>query len=80
MIATVITTSLDGIWVPLFYRQVEGTKIREINVLAMDYVHLMTYAMVALILVGPEILKIFADQRYWDGMSIIPTDCPQLIT
>lgn len=43
-----------------------------INVLAMDYVHLMTYAMVALILVGPEILKIFADQRYWEGMSIIP--------
>lgn len=39
---------------------------------AMDYVHLMTYAMVALILVGPEILKIFADQRYWEGMSIIP--------
>ena len=72
MIATVITTSLDGIWVPWFTGKLKERKIREINVLAMDYVHLMTYAMVALILVGPEILKIFADQRYWEGMSIIP--------
>lgn len=65
-------TSLDGIWVPWFTGKLKERKIREINVLAMDYVHLMTYAMVALILVGPEILKIFADQRYWEGMSIIP--------
>lgn len=72
MIATVITTSLDGIWVPWFTGKLKERKIREINVLAMYYVHLMTYAMVALILVGPEILKIFADQRYWEGMSIIP--------
>ena len=72
MIATVITTSLDGIWVPWFTGKLKERKIREINVLAMDYVHLMTYAMVALILVGPEILKIFADRRYWEGMSIIP--------
>ena len=63
---------MDGIWVPWFTGKLKERKIREINVLAMDYVHLMTYAMVALILVGPEILKIFADQRYWEGMSIIP--------
>ena len=72
MIATVITTSLDGIWVPWFTERLKKREICEINTVAIDYVHLMTYAMIGLILVGPEILKIFADQRYWEGMSIIP--------
>ena len=72
MIATVITTSLDGIWVPWFIERLDKRELKEVNVLVMDYVHLMTYAMVSLILVGPEIVKIFADSRYWEGISIIP--------
>ncbi len=72
MIATVITSSLDGIWVPWFTDKLQNRDVKSINVSAMDYVHLMTYTMVGLILVSPEILKIFADQRYWEGMSIIP--------
>lgn len=72
MISTVITTSLDGIWVPWFTEKLRDGKRTDINTLVMDYVNLMTYAMVALILAGPEILKIFADSRYWVGISIIP--------
>lgn len=72
MIATVITSSLDGIWVPWFTGKLKAAQRKAINVLAMDYVHLMTCAMISLILVGPEIMKIFADSRYWDGISIIP--------
>lgn len=72
MIATVITSSLDGIWVPWFTEKLKVAQRKGINTLAMDYVHLMTCAMISLILVGPEILKIFADSRYWEGISIIP--------
>lgn len=72
MIATVITSSLDGIWVPWFIGKLKKKEIQDINTLVMDYVHLMTYAMFALILVGPEVLKIFADSRYWVGVSVIP--------
>ncbi len=72
MIATVITSSLDGIWVPWFTGKLQNRDVKSINTSVMDYVHLMTYAMVGLMLVSPEILKIFADQRYWEGMSIIP--------
>ena len=72
MIATVITSSLDGIWVPWFTGKLKNKEIKDVNERAMDYVNLMTYVLVSLVLVGPEILKIFADKRYWEGISIIP--------
>ena len=39
---------------------------------AKDYINLMTYAMVALILIAPEVVKILANESYWEGISIIP--------
>lgn len=72
MIATVITTSLDGVWVPWFTEQYKNNHIKKINVAAIDYVHLMTYAMVVLILAGPEIVHLLASEKYWEGIVIIP--------
>lgn len=72
MIATVITTTLEGIWVPWFINKLKLNSRDEINVVAKDYINLMTYAMVALILVAPEVVKILANERYWEGISIIP--------
>ena len=72
MIATVITTTLEGIWVPWFINKLKMSSRDEINVVAKDYINLMTYAMVALILVAPEVVKILANESYWEGISIIP--------
>lgn len=72
MIATVITSALDGIWIPWFTEKMKKRDFKEINFMALNYVNLITYSMATLILVSPEILKIFADSRYWEGMSIIP--------
>ena len=72
MIATVITTALEGVWVPWFTNKMVKKKISDINVLAKDYVNLMTYAMVCLILVAPEVVKILASRNYWEGIVIIP--------
>lgn len=72
MIATVITTTLEGIWVPWFMEQIKAQNDRAINRRVVDYIHLMTYAMVALLLGGPEVLKIMASSKYWEGILIIP--------
>ena len=72
MIATVITTTLEGIWVPWFINKLKMNSRDEINVIAKDYINLMTYAMAALILVAPEVVKILANESYWEGISIIP--------
>lgn len=72
MLATVITTSLDGVWVPWFTEKLKKRELNDINMLAKDYIHLMTYSMSSLILVGPEIVKLLADEKYWEGIVIIP--------
>jgi O-antigen/teichoic acid export membrane protein len=72
MLATVITTSLEGVWVPWFTNKYKKNEINLINKLSLDYIHLMTYVMVGLILVGPEIVKLLASKTYWEGIVIIP--------
>lgn len=72
MIATVITTSLEGIWVPWFYKQLQDGNREDINIIAKDYINLMTYCLVGVIMVGPEVVKLLAASAYWDGIKIIP--------
>lgn len=72
MIATVITVALEGVWIPWFMRSLQERKIDQINSLAKDYINLMTYTMVCLMLVAPEVLKLLAPKPYWEGISIIP--------
>lgn len=72
MIATVITTSLDGVWVPWFTDKLKKRETNDINRLATDYINLMTYAMAAIILMGPEVVKLLASEKYWVGIRIIP--------
>lgn len=72
MIATVITTSLEGIWVPWFYKQLMEKNSKDINIIAKDYINLMTYCLIGVIMVGPEVVKILASSSYWDGIKIIP--------
>lgn len=72
MIATVITTSLDGIWVPWFTDKLKNRETQAINTKVVGYINLMTYAMIGIILIGPEVVKLLASKGYWEGISIIP--------
>lgn len=72
MIATVITTSLDGVWIPWFTGNLKLRQIEEINEHATDYINLMSIALIEVILVSPEAVKILASREYWNGISIIP--------
>ena len=72
MIALVVTTSLDGIWVPFFTEQMKQKKYEEINRVSKKYIELITLIITGVILVGPEVIKILAPVEYWEGTSIIP--------
>lgn len=72
MLATVITTAFDGVWIPWFTNKYKEKKLDDINKLANDYVHLITCAMIGLILIGPEVVKLLASEKYWQGINIIP--------
>lgn len=72
MIATVITTSLEGIWIPWFYDKLQKKDYDDINIVAKDYINLMTYCLIGVIMIGPEVVKLLASTNYWDGIKIIP--------
>ncbi len=72
MIAIVITSTLDGIWVPWFTKNLVERRCDKINEFAINYVNLITYFMLGLILIGPEVLKLLATNDYWEGVKIIP--------
>lgn len=45
---------------------------KDINIVVVDYIHFMTYAICGLLMVGPEILKLMATKAYWEGIAVIP--------
>lgn len=72
MISSVITTSLEGIWMPWFLLKMKERKLLDIDEMGQHYINLMTYIMVCLILVAPEVVKLLASEPYWEGIKIIP--------
>lgn len=67
-----IYIALNNTWVPLYY---EYTKERQISLIlrrAKRYNNLFTILVVGFMLVSPEVVMIFADPAYWNGIYIIP--------
>lgn len=74
-IALVITSTLDGVWIPWFTDQMKQHSkqaLDKINIAAKYYVFIIGIVMSLIILCGPEILKFLAPEKYWSGISIIP--------
>lgn len=72
MVATVITTALDGVWIPWFTQRMNESKYSDINNISNKYVKLITLAMVCVLMIAPEMLHILATEQYWGGVIIIP--------
>lgn len=72
MIATVLITSLEGVWVPWFTKKMMGNETDAINMQAHRYINIMTVAISEVILLGPEAVRVMASQSYWEGIKIIP--------
>lgn len=72
MLATVITTSLEGVWVPWFMLKYKENQISQINKMVVYYDKLMSITMIGLVLIGPEVIHILSPEKYWEGISIIP--------
>ncbi|SEW42074.1 lipopolysaccharide biosynthesis protein [[Clostridium] fimetarium] len=72
VITLVLGASLEGIWIPWFMINMKSNNIEIINKKVIDYVNIMTYAMIILLLISDDLLKILAPQKYWSGIIIIP--------
>ncbi len=72
MIAMVLTTAFDGIWVPFFTNCMNEKSYDKINKTSVKYVNFISLTMVGVVLIGPEIVKLLATEQYWEGISVIP--------
>ena len=71
MIAMVITSSLDSMWIPIFTRKMIDGDLKGINKFSFKYILCLTYIFAGILLVGPEVLTILAPKEYWEGAYII---------
>ena len=72
MIATVITTAFDGVWIPFFTNKLLLKDYRAINEFGKKYTKIMAWVVSSVVLISPEVVKILATEKYWEGISIIP--------
>jgi len=72
MIALVITTSLESVWIPWFTNKMQVNDKKIINKNVKIYMEIVTVMVVCIMLVAPEILTIMAPKEYWSGKVLIP--------
>jgi len=72
MIATVITTAFEGIWIPYFLKKMKEEAYSDINKYCDKYIKLMTVVIIGVVMIAPEVIKLLAPKQYWEGIIIIP--------
>lgn len=72
MIAVVITTSMESVWIPWFTNKMKFNDKKSINISVKIYMEIVTVIVICIMLVSPEILMIMAPKEYWSGKGLIP--------
>ncbi len=72
MVATAITSALEGVWTPWFTEKYQNKQYKDINKVSAQYLSIAAVMMAGIILVAPEVLKLMTPPEYWDGMGMIP--------
>ncbi|WP_461206118.1 lipopolysaccharide biosynthesis protein [Clostridium sp. DL1XJH146] len=72
MIATVVTTSMESVWIPWFTKKMQNEERNIINRNVKLYIEIVMILMIGILMIGPEILVVMAPEEYWSGKIIIP--------
>ena len=72
MIIDVLWASTNQAWVPWFYERMDANNYSAIRKRAKNFRDFFTLAYILILFVSPEIIKVMADKRYWDGLVIVP--------
>lgn len=72
MIALVVTTSLESVWIPWFTEKLQNGDRDIINKNVKFYIEIVMIVMILILMAGPEILVLMAPKEYWSGKVLIP--------
>lgn len=71
-LAIVLTSGLEGIWTPFFTKKMNEEDYDNVNVFSKDYINLISYAMVGIIMISPELMKLMSTSDYYEGIIVLP--------
>jgi len=72
MIVTVLLSSINTAWVPWFFEKMEKMDYSNIKNKGKMFRDIFTIGFGLMLLLSPEIVKIMADESYWEGLVILP--------
>lgn len=72
MIATVVTSSMESVWIPWFSNKLQNGDKDLINKNVKVYIEIVMIVMIGILITAPEILEFMAPREYWSGKIIIP--------
>lgn len=72
LILSVAWTSFNQAWVPWFYSKMKEENIADIKKYVKPYTILFTMIFIFMIVIGPEAIKVFGPEEYWDSKWVIP--------
>ena len=71
-LAIVLTSGLEGTWIPFFTKKMNEEDYDNLNVFSKDYINLICYAMVGIIMIAPELMKLMSTSDYYEGILVLP--------
>lgn len=72
MVLLAFSAALEGAWIPQFTKYLKERKIENINKMMKNVTYIITFFILIVMLMSPEVLKIMAPKEYWDATMMIP--------
>lgn len=72
MVAFALITAFESVWIPRFTRNMVDNRKDVIQKEVRIYTGFTALVISVILLCSEEIFKVFADNRYWDGVSLLP--------
>lgn len=72
MIASIIFASSNLAWTPWFYDKMKSKEFTLIQKASLVYRDFFALGYTGLLFISPEMVRLLADERYWEGLYLVP--------
>lgn len=71
-VMNIIYNSFNNTWVPFYYDDIKEKRMDSIYRRTKNYITVFTLLSMGFMLLAPDVIKLFAGEDYWLGISLIP--------
>jgi O-antigen/teichoic acid export membrane protein len=72
MIVNVLFMSFYQAYLPYYMEKMENKEYEKIKKISVNYRNLFVFLYAVILFISPEIVKLMAEESYWEGLDIIP--------